>query len=188
MDRDAFEHLYLHAHALAEFGFMRAMAGLASSDVPALAPEQLAANAADAQQMLNLDAASFDWSALDGVAAFGAHPDAADAAPVARNDGPTFAEALAMDDEVGGVALPQLSIYLERVQAARALLQGRIAHAWGLVDRQALEAAVEGLPTDVAPITGPLTADEFETWLVFYEQRHAALEALVTQVRRLDPF
>jgi hypothetical protein len=187
MDRDAFEHLYLHAHTLAEFGFMRAMAGLASSDVPALAPEQFAANAAAADQMLKLDEASFDWSALDGVAGFGAGP-AAEENAVAGYDGPTFSEALAMDDEVGGDALPELANYLERAQAARALLQGRIAHSWATVDRQALEAAVAGLPGDIAPLTGPLKLEDFERWLAFYEQRHAALDALVTQIRRLEPF
>ena len=144
MDRDAFEHLYLHAHTLAEFGFMRAMAGLASADVPALAPEQFAANAAAADQMLKLDEASFDWSALDGVAAFDAAPDGADAAAEARCDGPTFTEALAMDDEVGGDALPELANYLERAHAARTLLAGRIAHSWATVDAQALEDALAG--------------------------------------------
>lgn len=185
MDRDAFEHLYLHAHTLAEFGFMRAMAGLASADVPALAPEQLAANAADAQQMLNLDAASFDWSALDGVAAFGAEPDAA---PVAGCDGPTFTEALAMDDEVGGDALPELANYLERAHAARTLLAGRIAHSWATVDRQALDDALAALPINPPALTGPLSADQLAPWLALYEQRHPALEALVQQIRRLEPF
>lgn len=187
MDREAFEHLYLHAHTLAEFGFMRAMAGLATTDVAALTPQQLDANLAAADQMLKLDEASFDWSALDGVDAFGAAPPD-DAAARNAPDGPTFNEALAIDDEVGGDALPQLSVYLERVQAARALLQARIAHAWATIDRQALEASLAGLPDGPAPITGPLTADDFERWLAFYEQRHAALEALVTQIRRLDPF
>lgn len=187
MERDDFEHLYLHAHTLAEFGFMRAMAGLASSDAPALTPEQFAANEADAQQMLNLDAASFDWSALEGVAGFGGEPSA-DANPAAGYDGPTFSEALAMDDEVGGDALPELSNYLERAQAARTLLQGRIAHSWATVDRQALAEAVAGLPGDLAPLTGPLAVEEFERWLAFYEQRHAALDALVTLIRRLEPF
>jgi len=187
MERDAFEHLYLHAHTLAEFGFMRAMAGLASSDAPALAPEQLAANAADAQQMLNLDAASFDWSALDGVAGFGAGPTA-DENPVAGYDGPTFTEALAMDDEVGGDAMPELSNYLERAQAARPLLAGRIAHSWATADVQALDGALAALPGELAPLTGPLSADELAPWLALYEQRHPALDTLVQQIRRLEPF
>lgn len=188
MDRDAFEHLYLHAHTLAEFGFMRAMAGLANADVPALAPEQLAANAAAADQMLKLDEASFDWSALDGVAAFEAEPDAADAAPVASHDGPTFTEALAMDDEVGGDALPELANYLERAHAARTLLAGRIAHSWATVDRQALDDALAALPVNPPALTGPLSADQLAPWLALYEQRHPALEALVQQIRRLEPF
>lgn len=185
MDRDAFEHLYLHAHTLAEFGFMRAMAGLASADVPALAPEQFAANAAAADQMLNLDAASFDWSALDGVAAFGAEPDAA---PIAGYDGPTFTEALAMDDEVGGDALPELANYLERAHAARTLLAGRIAHSWATVDAQALDDALAALPAGSPALTGPLSADQLAPWLALYEQRHPALDALVQQIRRLEPF
>jgi hypothetical protein len=188
MDRDAFEHLYLHAHTLAEFGFMRAMQRLASADTAALAPAQLAANEADAQQMLNLDAASFDWSALDGVVAFDAAPDAADAAPAASYDGPTFTEALAIDDEVGGDALPELATYLERAHAARTLLAGRIAHSWATVDRQALDDALAALPDEGAPLTGPLSADELARWLALHEQRHPALDALVQQIRRLEPF
>jgi hypothetical protein len=188
MDRDAFEHLYLHAHTLAEFGFMRAMERLATTDTAALAPEQLAANEADAQQMLNLDAASFDWSALEGVDAFGAEPDALDAAATARYDGPTFTEALAIDDEVGGDALPELANYLERAHAARALLAGRIAHSWAMVDQQALDDALAALPEGSAPLTGPLSADELAPWLALYEQRHPALDALVQQIRKLEPF
>jgi len=188
MDRDAFEHLYLHAHTLAEFGFMRAMAGLATTDVAALAPAQLAANEADAQQMLNLDAASFDWSALEGVDAFGAEPAAFEAAPAASYDGPTFTEALAIDDEVGGDALPELANYLARAHAARTLLAGRIAHSWATVDRQALDDALAALPAGPSALTGPLGADELAPWLALYEQRHPALDALVQQIRRLEPF
>ena len=187
MERDDFEYVYLHAHTLAEFGFMRAMAGLATADVAALSPQQLDANLAAADQMLKLDEASFDWSALEGVAGFGDAPaDGSSPGPV--YDGPTFNEALAIDDEIGGDALPELPIYLERVQAARSILDGRIAHAWATVDKQALEDVIARLPADLAPITGPLAADDFEIWLGFYEQRHIALEALVTQIRRLDPF
>jgi hypothetical protein len=188
MNRTSFEFLYLHANAIADLGFLRAMAAAASAPPPELPPEQFAANAAEADRLMNPDAATFDWSAFEGVPGFddtaGSTGDADTAVPADR--GPTFDQAL---DQVGstieGDGPPELVPYLAQVHDARELLQARITACWEQAG-PAFDALLLDLPPELAPITGPLTADTFLPWLERHEARDDGVQALVAQVRALD--
>jgi hypothetical protein len=188
MDRSSFEFLYLHAHAIADLSFLRGMAAALASPVPDLSPEQFAANAAAAEQAMNVTEVEFDWSAFDGVPGFdataGTGLDTGDA--VTADVGPTFGEAL----EQAGATLdgdgpPELAPYLVHLHAARELLQPRIGMCHDMAGPE-LDAVLLDLPPDLAPLNRALSAAEFLPWLEAYEQQHDGVSTVVAMVRELD--
>lgn len=191
MDRTAFEHLYLHANALAELGFMRATAALVAASQAEPTPEQLAARTAFADALsdavMNPDPDNFDWSFLDGMEIpSGLEAPATESAPVA-DLGPSFEEAMgsfAGDDDLA--AVPELEPYLQRLYAAAPLLEMRITAHHAAAD-PALEAALMALDTRPAPLSGPLTAEELCVWLERYEAQDEAVRLVVQLARSADP-
>jgi len=188
MDRSSFEFLYLHAHAIADLSFLRGMAAALASPVPDLTPEQFAANAAAAEQAMNVTEAEFDWSAFEGVPGFDAAAstglDTGEA--VTADVGPTFGEAL----EQAGATLdgdgpPELEPYLVHLHAARGLLQPRIDVCHEMAGPE-LDAVLLDLPPDLAPLNRALSAAEFLPWLEAYEQQHDGVSTVVAMVRELD--
>ena len=189
MDRASFGFLYLHAHAIADLAFLRGMSAAFDAPPPDFSPEQFAANAAAAEQALNVTEADFDWSALEGLPGFDSaadtsvDPDEADTTDI----GPTFDEAL----EQAGATLegdgpPELAPYLAHLHAAGELLQPRIGVCHDLAGPE-LDALLLDLPPDLAPLNRALSAAEFLPWLEQYEQRHDGVSAIVAMVRALDP-
>ena len=196
MDRTSFEYLYLHANSLAELAFRRSVARVLLAPPPEFTPEQLAANAALAQKLMNPTEADFDWSALDGVEGFDMsmeEGDAAAAAPAepASDDAmtglPTFSDAVDGLDVDLDDGPPDIARYLEQVDAARAQLQPRVTDCFLRADHAAIGTALASLPLALAPITGALTPDAFAAWLELYETGHEGLQAAVMEVRRLEP-
>lgn len=191
MDRTAFEHLYLHANALAELGFMRATASLMASLETEPTPEQLAARTAFAEVLsdavVNPDPDKFDWSFLDGIdVPSGLEAPATEVAPVA-DLGPTFEDAMGSfggDDDLDTV--PELEPYLQRLYAAAPLLEMRITAHHAAAD-PTLEAALMALDTRPAPLSGPLTAEDFFVWLERYEAQDEAVRLVVQLARSADP-
>ena len=193
MDRTSFEYLYLHANSLAELAFRRSVARVLLAPPPEFTPDQLAANAALAQKMMNPTEADFDWSALDGVEGFDMSMEegGAAAAEPASDDAmtglPTFSDAVDGLDVDLDDGPPDIARYLEQVDAARPQLQPRVTDCFLRADHAAIGTALASLPLALAPITGALTPDAFTAWLELYETGHEGLQAAVMEVRRLEP-
>lgn len=191
MGRTAFEHLYLHANALAELGFMRATAALVAASQAEPTPEQLAARTAFADALsdavMNPDPDNFDWSFLDGIEIpSGLEEPATESAPVA-DLGPSFEDAMGSfgsDDDLDTV--PELEPYLQRLYAAGPLLEVRITAHHAAAD-ESLDAALMALDAGPAPLQGPLTPAQLLVWLERYEARDEAVRLVVQLARSFDP-
>ncbi|MEP6503202.1 MAG: hypothetical protein ABJD97_07730 [Betaproteobacteria bacterium] len=189
MNRAAFEYVYLHANALAELAFLRALAGVAAAPPADYTADQLADNAAQADRMMHLGADEIDWAALEGLddapAPAAAAPVVAEAPAVTL---PGFSETM----DAAGLQIddgpPDVAAYLATVERARAALQARVDDGVARADLAALDAAVATLPADLAPLAGPLAESQFMQWLNLHEARHAGLAAVVTEIRKLEPF
>jgi hypothetical protein len=189
LNRTAFEYVYLHANALAELAFLCALANVAAAAPPEYTAEQVADNAAQADRMMHLGADEIDWAALEGIDDL--QPLAA--AEAALEEAPTvllpgFSEAM----DAAGLRIddgpPDVAAYLATVERARDALQARVDDGFARADLAALDAAVATLPADLASLAGPLAEPQFMRWLNLHEARHAGLAAVVTEIRKLEPF
>jgi len=179
MDRTAFDHLYLHAHALAELAFARSLARVLDAPPPTFTDAERADLAANFDAALNATEETFNWAALDGIG---------EAAPEPSNDppaapGPSFDEALASVQDPDGELTPDPARYLHDVYAARPALEPRLAHLWAHADRPALAGLLAAVTSQAEPLTGRLSAEGWQAWLAAYEAHDPALEALVAAVR-----
>lgn len=186
MDRQAFEHLYLHANSIATLGFLRGMARMMSAPPPSeTSPEMAEFVAGIEQQQQNPE--SFDWSVYDGideeVDALRRQQEAALAANL-----PFFNQVVDMVDEsdVGG-QMPDVGRFLARTLAARETLAPRIDDSLAKVDGAALATALATLPANLAPLTGELSAQQLERWIELYEANHAGLQQAVEETRKPEP-
>lgn len=165
MDRDAFTHLFLNAGCLAERALVQALQAAAAA--PAAAP---AAGVAPLPRPEDLD-----WGALDGLSL--GRPEAL--APAAPSD---------PDDEAERAELSLLcALGPPEVYAAAAPFAPRIARLQARADLAWLGTRLAALPADAAPLTGPLDGAAFERWSARLAAGDAALEALVAELRALDP-
>jgi hypothetical protein len=188
MDRPAFEHLYLHANSIATLGMLRAMARLMAMPAPTEATPEMQAFAAGIEQDMN-QPESFDWSVYDGideeVAALGRQREEALAANL-----PFFDECVPMaeEDEVEAAdGMPDVPRYLARALAAREQLAPRIDDSYARVDQDLLASALGTLPATMAPLTGALSAEDLERWLVLYETGDENLLKVIEETRRHEP-
>lgn len=186
MDRQDFEHLYLHANAIATLGMLRAMARLIAMPAPTEpTPEMLEFAAGIEQGLANPE--SFDWSLHDeidqGVRELEQQREQALAANL-----PFFDQCVEMasPDEVEG-EMPDVARYLERALAARDMLAPRIADSFAKVDHAALAAALATLPPELPPLSGALSAVEFEGWIELYEAQHEGMQRVIEETRKPEP-
>jgi hypothetical protein len=187
MDRQAFEHLYLHANSMATLGMLRAMVRLAAMPAPTEpTPEMLEFVAGIEHDLAHPE--SFDWSIHDEIDnELKALEQQRDEQALASNL-PFFDQCvdMAAPDEVEG-EMPDIARYLERALAARDVLAPRIDDSFARVDRQLLAAAFATLPAELPPLTGPLTAGELERWIELYEANDDRVMKVVEETRRHEP-
>jgi phosphoglycolate phosphatase-like HAD superfamily hydrolase len=186
MDRQAFEHLYLHANSIATLAFLRAMARIIAMPAPTEpSPAMQEFAAAIEHQMQHPE--TFDWSIYDGIDAdyevMMKQREEAEASAL-----PFFGDCVAMseEDEAEG-AMPDVGRFLQRARAAAGPLAPRIADSFARVDHAALSAALATLPDDLPPLTTALSPADLERWIVLYEAEHPGLQRAVEETRKPEP-
>lgn len=186
MNRQSFEHLYLHANSIATLAFLRAMARIIAMPAPTEpSPAMQEFAAAIEHQMQHPE--TFDWSVYDGI------DEGVDALIRQREEAeasnlPFFGDCVAMaeeDEPEGG--MPDVGRYLERARAAAAALAPRIDDSFARVDQAALADALATLPDDLPPLTAALSAEDLERWIVLYEAEHEGLQRAVDETRKPEP-
>jgi hypothetical protein len=76
--------------------------------------------------------------------------------------------------------------YLTRAYASEEKLRERIDAYYQKADLSALEAGLGELPSQMPPLTGPMSAVEMESWLERYMDADLALTELTAQIHPLS--
>lgn len=166
MDRDAFRCLVLNAGCLAEQALVLALQQAAAAEAPA-------AGAAPPAGLPRAEA--LDWSALDGLS-LGRPEAAVPAPPVDAADETERAELSLL------CALGPPDVY-----DAAAPFAARIDRLMARADLAHIGTLLAALPADAAPLTGRLSAADFERWRGRLAAGAGALDELVAALRSLDP-
>lgn len=169
MDREAFHCLYVNAGCLAEQALVLALQSAAAAEAPA----------AGALRPGLPQPQDLDWGALDGLSL--GRPEAAVPPP------PVGADQEA-DDEAERAELSLLcALGPPGVYDAAAPFAARIDRLMARADLAHIGTLLAALPADAAPLTGRLTAADFERWCARLAADAGALDALVAALRSLDP-
>ncbi len=180
MDRTAFAYLYMHANSLVEMEMDLIAASLGGDMGDDIDPHaHLSTEEREAMalaRMGNVDPASMEGG-------FAWDTPEYDAQVRSSLEQLQQEEAAALPDmaqsQIAPAELPDFGVYLERVYAAKDLLEERIDLARARVDQGALEGLVAALPADLAPLTQALDAEQFGQWLACHQQGNPALGGLV---------
>lgn len=165
MDREAFHCLLLNAGCLAERALVLALQ--AAADAPPAAADATPARLPSPDEL--------DWGALDGLS-------------LGRPEAMTPAPAFDADDEAERAELSLLcALGPPDVYDAAAPFAPRLDRLMARADRAHLEALLAALPADPAPLTGRLTAADFERWCHRLTAGAGPLDDLVATLRALDP-
>lgn len=170
MDVDQFSCLYLNAGCLAEQALVLALQAAADA-----LPGEGAALPAAGASALSASPDTLDWGALDGLSL--GRADAAPPAPAFDPDDEAERAELSLACALGPPA----------VYDDAAALAPRIARLHARAPLQRLGELLAALPADAAPLTGRLDGDAFARWCAHLAAGDGALQALVAELRGLDP-